>query len=155
MKFFTLAFAATASAAAVKRCGGSAGSAPVFDVTEFTAGCTPHSVLCHYSFKVVRHNAGETTPVSCSATQPAFGSNQLPSVSEGTCENSSRTFKIVRSEGPAIALFVSQPVSPSTNITGVHQINPDELAYTNQQVPTGVVQTYIGSPNFPLNAPEV
>ncbi|KAJ1323030.1 hypothetical protein MN608_11884 [Microdochium nivale] len=151
MKFSAVAiFAASASAAAIKR-----QDSPVFDVTDFEASCIPHSSQCKYSFKVKQHASMETEGVSCSALVTADGLNILPAVPEGTCEQSSRTWTIIKSVSKPsnLALFVSQPISPSSNITGVHTIQADELAISTPENPNGAVQSYIGCPEFGLDAP--
>lgn len=148
MKFSAVAiFAASASAAAIKR-----QESPVFDVTDFQASCVPHSTQCNYSFKVKQHASMETEGVSCSAQVTADGLNRLPAVTDGTCEGSSRTWTIVKSvsEPVNLALFVNQPVTPSSNTTGVHTIEADELAITTPENPIGAVQYYKGPASFEL-----
>jgi len=152
MKFSTVTlFASAASAAAIKR-----QVFPVFDVTDFEAGCVPHSTQCIYSFKVKQHASMETEGVSCRAQVTADVPNRLPAVSEGTCEESSRTWKIVKSasEPVNLSLFVSQPISPISNTTGVHTIQADELAITTPENPNGAVQYYTGATSFELFAPD-
>lgn len=167
MKFLAITLAATAaSAAAVKRCGGApstgsgsgTGNTPVirYDVTDFEASCIPHSSQCNYSFKVKQHASMETTGVSCSAQVTADAGNTLPAVTDGVCEESSRTWKIVKSVSRPfnLALYVIQPTSPSSNTTGVHTIQNDELQTTQNPVnPNGDVQTYIGPKAFSLLEP--
>ncbi|CAI6287300.1 unnamed protein product [Periconia digitata] len=125
MQFFSLAAtsllaATTASAAAVPR------DTNAYDITEFYANCVPHSVMCNYQFQVVRSNAGETIPVKCSLslTSP---DGKLPPVTEGPCEQSSRTFDVSRTEDGGLKFEVSQPVSPASNLTGVYEIKSEDL----------------------------
>ncbi|KAH7024476.1 uncharacterized protein B0I36DRAFT_352706 [Microdochium trichocladiopsis] len=150
MKFSVIAaLAATASAAAIKRADVDA----IFDVSSFEASCVPHSSQCIYSFKLAKSGTGETEGVSCSAYVTADSGNTLPAVENGTCEQSSRTWKIVKSTD-GLALFASQQVTPASNVTGVHQINNSELEITTPENPNGAVQQYIGAPAFTLDRPQ-
>ena len=149
MKFSAVTlFAATAAAAAIKRQDNI-----VFDVTDFQASCVPHSAQCNYSFKVKQHASMETEGVDCAATGIADAGNRLPAIQEGTCGQSSRTWKIVKSTD-GLALFVTQPITPGSNITGVHQINNSELEVTTPENPNGAVQRYAGAAEFPLRHPD-
>jgi len=168
MKFLAIALAATAaSAAAVRRSdnvpntsgddASSTGNDAVirYDVTEFEASCIAHSSQCSYSFKVKQHASMETNGVFCSALVTADAGNTLPAVTDGVCDDSSRTWSIVKSASdPAnvnLSLFVSQPISPNSNTTGVHTIQYDELkTVSNPTNPNGNVQGYVGPEAFDL-----
>ncbi|KAK8095166.1 uncharacterized protein PG998_014390 [Apiospora kogelbergensis] len=145
MKFSVATFATVAAAAATKDV--------IFNVSDFTASCIPHSSMCSYSFTVIQPSTMETVGVKCSAQAPAEAGDTLPGLGNGTCELSARTWKIIRSTG-GLALFVTQPISPSSTQTGVHQINNSELEIVKGQTPTGDVQAYAGPKDFPLLTPD-
>ncbi|KAF6843017.1 putative hypersensitive response-inducing protein [Colletotrichum musicola] len=142
MQFFTvLATAAVASAAVIGK------RDVTFQVTDFSAGCIPHSTQCSYSFTVIQPGTMETTGVKCSGLFPANNDGTLPDVKEGACTESSRTFDVVRSpEG--LTFSVSQPVTPSSNQTGTHLIPAAQLAVSNE--PNAVVEKYTGPVAFDL-----
>ncbi|KAI4859201.1 hypothetical protein F4820DRAFT_440551 [Hypoxylon rubiginosum] len=136
-------FAATASAAVICR----QSQSTVFAVSDFSAGCIPHSTQCLYSFAVIQPGTMETTPVNCTALVPANTDGTLPDVQEGTCGESSRTFSVARgTEG--LTFVVSQPVTPSSNQSGTHLIPGDELVIANN--PNAVVESYTGPTSFNL-----
>ncbi|KAK8092336.1 uncharacterized protein PG998_014558 [Apiospora kogelbergensis] len=156
MKFSVATFATVAAAAATKDV--------IFNVSDFTASCTPTArcarkpALHHrsgdtYSFTVIQPGTMETVGIKCSAQAPAEAGDTLPGLENGTCELSARTWKIIRSTG-GLALFVTQPISPSSNQTGVHQINNSELEIVKGQTPTGDIQAYAGPKGFPLLTPD-
>ncbi|RYP08986.1 hypothetical protein DL764_001554 [Monosporascus ibericus] len=139
MKFSAVIFAAGASAAAVKR------QQAVFEVSDFSAACIPHSSQCLYSFGVLQPGTMEQTPVHCEAMVTSDGS--LPEIQDGTCGESSRTFTVTKS-AEGLTLVVSQPITPSSDQTGQHLIPNGELVTSDE--PNARVQSYQGSPNFDL-----
>lgn len=142
MQFLTiLASAAVASAAAIQQ------RDVTFKVSEFSAGCNPHSSQCSYSFTVIQPGTMETTGVKCSGVFQGQGTSTLPDVKEAPCTDSSRTFDVVRS-AEGLTLTVSQPVTPSSNQTGSHLIPNDQLVVATQ--PNGQVQSYNGPAAFDL-----
>ncbi|KAL0944862.1 uncharacterized protein CTRU02_202749 [Colletotrichum truncatum] len=142
MQFFTvLATAAVASAAAISK------RDVTFKVSEFSAGCIPHSTQCLYFFNVIQPGTMETTGVNCSSLVPANLDGTLPDVTEGTCKESSRTFNVARS-AEGLTLTVSQPVTPSSNQTGSHLLPIDQFVISNE--PNAVVQSYTGPSEFDL-----
>ncbi|KAF9880100.1 22kda glycoprotein [Colletotrichum karsti] len=142
MQFLTiLASAAVASAAAIQQ------RDVTFKVSEFSAGCIPHSSQCSYSFTVIQPGTMETTGVKCSGLFQASGTSNLPDVKEAPCTDSSRTFDVVRSDA-GLTLTVSQPVTPSSNQTGSHLIPNDQLVTATQ--PNAQVQSYNGPAAFDL-----
>ncbi|RYO84420.1 hypothetical protein DL766_007902 [Monosporascus sp. MC13-8B] len=143
MKFSAVIFAAGASAAAMER------QDAVFKVSDFSAGCIPHSTQCSYTFGVLQPGTMEQTPVQCKAMAAADGQGNLPEILDGTCEESSRTFSVTKS-AEGLTLVVSQPVSPTSNQSGQHFIPNSELVTSNE--PNAVVQSYQGSPNFDLTS---
>lgn len=90
----------------------------------------------------------ETTPVSCSAMVSANTDGTLPDVTDGTCENSSRTWTVVRGTD-GLTLTVSQPVTPSSNQSGSHLLANSDLATSD--APNANVQSYTGATSFDLN----
>jgi hypothetical protein len=89
----------------------------------------------------------EKTPVTCKALVSANTDGTLPDVKEGTCEQSSRIWSIVRgAEG--LTLTVSQQITPSSNQSGSHLLPNNEFVMNNQ--PNAVVQTYTGPVEFDL-----
>ncbi|KAF3012866.1 hypothetical protein G7054_g4139 [Neopestalotiopsis clavispora] len=138
MKFFMTAVSAAAVASATA----------VFSVSDFTASCIPHSSQCSYSFGVLQPGTMETTPVTCSKMLTASGTSNLPDVTDGTCENSSRTWTITRSDA-GLVFTVSQQVTPSSFQTGTYTIPADELAVATQ--PNAQVESYTGPTSFDLN----
>ncbi|KAL1854042.1 hypothetical protein Daus18300_011540 [Diaporthe australafricana] len=120
----------------------------VFKASEFTAGCIPHSAMCSYNFGIIQAGNGETTPVQCKAlVQGTDGS--LPEVTDGqgTCEESSRTFTVAKTDA-GLVLTVSQPVTPSSNQTGSHTVVASELEF--QQTGASSQQSYTGAKEFDL-----
>lgn len=87
----------------------------------------------------------ETTPVTCTLLATSDGS--LPAVTEGGCQDSSRTFSVTKG-ADGLTLTVSQPVTPSSNQTGSHLIPSSELETSDQ--PNASVQTYTGPAEFDL-----
>ncbi|KAK4242355.1 hypothetical protein C8A03DRAFT_11443 [Achaetomium macrosporum] len=124
-----------------------ASATAVFRVSDFSAGCIPHSTQCLYNFGVLQPGTMEKTPVTCKALVPANTDGTLPDVQEGTCEQSSRTWSIIRS-AEGLTLTVSQPVTPSSNQTGSHLLPNNEFVMNNQ--PNAVVQSYTGPTSFDL-----
>ncbi|CAG9986867.1 unnamed protein product [Clonostachys byssicola] len=163
MKFSTIAFAAGATAAVYKR------QDTVFEVTNFSASCIPHSTQCRlldlvysvgtvaddclvssYDFDVFEPGTMQTTPQHCAAMVSADGIGELPALDNGECEQTSKTFKIIKSFG-GLALYVYEPVTPSSNKSGVHQIQTAELEMVvPAENPNGAHQVYKGPTSFPL-----
>ena len=139
---FTVAtlFAVAASAATLGK------REATFKVSEFSAGCIPHSSQCSYSFGVLQPGTMETTPVKCSAMVGSDGT--LPEIQDGTCEESSRTFTVTKEADGGLTLTVSQPVTPSSDQTGSHTIGADELVTADE--PNAQVQSYNGPAEFDL-----
>ncbi|KAK2024224.1 hypersensitive response-inducing protein [Colletotrichum zoysiae] len=120
-----------------------------YSVSNFTAGCIQHSTQCIVAFLVAQ--PGETVPVRCdqrvSAIPGAGGPNLIPDVVGAACTNSSRTFDFVRHDKGA-TLTVSQPITPSSNITGSHEISRSDFVVTYE--PNAWVESYTGPSVFNL-----
>ncbi|KAK8021983.1 hypothetical protein PG993_012750 [Apiospora rasikravindrae] len=145
MKFFATALAAAAavSGAAVKR-----DQVTDFRVSSFSAECTPHSVMCHYSFDVYTPGTMETAPgAHCSADVLGNPDGTLPEVRDGKCENSGRTWDMLRF-GSGIIFSISTGVSPHSNTTGAYLLVNSNLKMQDEV--TSIVQKYIGTPDFDL-----
>ncbi|KAI7778932.1 hypothetical protein LA080_001538 [Diaporthe eres] len=117
----------------------------VFKVSDFSASCIPHSAQCVYEFGVLQAGNGETTPVKCGAQVVSDGS--LPEITDGTCEESSRTFTVTKADG-GLVLTVTQPVTPSSNQSGKHTIPASELV--TEQTGASSQQKYTGAASFDL-----
>ncbi|KAM0245903.1 hypothetical protein ACHAP5_005053 [Fusarium lateritium] len=140
MKFFATVLAAASAVSA---------ATPVFEVREFSAGCIPHSSQCRYAFEVIQSGSMESWkghPVQCTALVQS-NNGLLPNVKEAKCDESSRTFDIVRSK-KGLTFSVSQPVTPSSNTTAKHFIPNKELWVSKQ--PNAEVQAYKGAKDFKL-----
>ncbi|KAJ0116325.1 hypothetical protein J7T55_007303 [Diaporthe amygdali] len=121
----------------------------VFHVSDFSAACIAHSSQCSYSFGVVQIGNGETTPVQCSALVTSNG--ELPEVTDGTCENSSRTWKITKfsnNHASGLELEVSQQVTPSSTQSARYDIFSGSLEM--QQTGASTQQVYTGETEFDL-----
>ncbi|KAK8108387.1 hypothetical protein PG984_014188 [Apiospora sp. TS-2023a] len=142
MKFLATALTAAAavSAAAVEY--------TPFRVSSFSAACTPHSVMCHYSFDVYVPGTMETAPgAHCSADVLGNPDGTLPEVRDGKCENSGRTWDMLRF-GSGIVFTVSSAVSPHSNTTGAYLLANSNLAMQDEV--TSIVQKYVATPDFDM-----
>ncbi|TGO70951.1 hypothetical protein BELL_0641g00040 [Botrytis elliptica] len=137
---------ALASAAAIEK------RENVFDVSDFSAGCIPHSTQCLYSFTVIQSGSIETpaTGVKCNALVSANTDGTLPDIPQwgGSCINSSRRFWFTR-EDAGLNFFVSQQVSPASNQTASHLLPNSELVTVANSI--GSTQSYNGPTSFGLD----
>ncbi|RAL61042.1 hypothetical protein DID88_010138 [Monilinia fructigena] len=122
----------------------------VFKVSDFSAGCIPHSTQCLYSFTVIQPGTMETTGVNCSALAPAGPNGKLPDLAkwQGKCGISSRTFWLTHKH-KGVEFTVSQPVTPSSNQTGSYLLPKSE--FTTSQTTIGPVESYSGPSSFNLS----
>ncbi|GJC89283.1 hypothetical protein ColLi_12121 [Colletotrichum liriopes] len=133
-------FAAVLSSAAVAAAAAISKRDVTFSVSDFSAGCIPHSTQCLISFTVIQPGTMETTGVECRTLVSAIPGGTLPDVKEAGCTLSSRTFDLVRSpEG--ITLTVSQP-------TGSHLLPSSDFKISDE--PNAVVESYTGPTAFDL-----
>lgn len=132
--------------AAILSAAAAVSATSVFQVSDFAAGCIPHSTQCSYSFGVLQIGNGETTPVKCSAM--VGSDNTLPAVTAGTCADSSRTFTVTKGTD-GLTLAVSQPVSASSSTTASHLLSNSDLATATD--PNAEVQSYTGATSFTLD----
>ncbi|KAI0477065.1 hypothetical protein GGR56DRAFT_387745 [Xylariaceae sp. FL0804] len=144
-------FAAAASAAAIR----SANQTWSYTVSNFTAGCIPHSTECSYEFDVMVSDFGAGASGHCSKTMGSDGS--LPGFDvPQECTNLQYTFAVYASpEGNAggLDLEVDTP-NVATNdggvVQGLYSIPAAELEYTSTGA--GEVQTYTGPESFTFSA---
>ncbi|KAI0159301.1 hypothetical protein BJ166DRAFT_593493 [Pestalotiopsis sp. NC0098] len=142
--FATALLAATAvSAAAIGK------RDVVFNVSDFSAACIAHSTQCSYSFGVLQPGTMETTPVTCKAMVTANNDGTLPDVTDGTCENSSRTWTVTRGDA-GLVFAVSQQVSAASSQTGTYTIPSSDLVKSD--APNAAVESYTGPTSFNLSS---
>ncbi|CAN8096216.1 unnamed protein product [Discula destructiva] len=135
--FLALAAAMTASAT------------PIFSVTNFTAACIPHSSQCSYDFQLYAPGQmGGDRPMHCSEMLISDGLGTLPPVTNGTCENSSRTWTITKLPAGGLEFEISQQVTPISFNTGSRNITTCEL--TIEVTGASSQQRYVGPAAFDL-----
>jgi hypothetical protein len=88
----------------------------------------------------------QTEPQKCRA-QVTGSDGTLPAITEGTCEQTSRTWTVTKADG-GLVLEVSQQVTPSSNQTGKHTIPATELEM--EQTGASIQQKYTGAKDFDL-----
>ncbi|KAI1770609.1 hypothetical protein F4818DRAFT_254598 [Hypoxylon cercidicola] len=135
-------FAATASGAALKR------TATSFNVTDFSASCIPHSVMCTYEFNTI------TIPASASPSGNESGAkchlmlqgpDILPAVGLTGCDGQAYSWSIDLMDG-GLLLNVTTPQDSHGNYTGSYAIVPDQLVI--EQHGAVVDQRYTGPSSF-------
>ncbi|KAK8100161.1 uncharacterized protein PG998_008446 [Apiospora kogelbergensis] len=136
-----VAASAVASGAAIEK------RSVVYQISDFSAACIPHSTQCLYEFGVFQPGTMQTTPIACKAMVSANIDGTLPNVMYGACEQSSRTFNVVR-DAEGLAFLVQAPVSPISNTTGTYHIPNSDLVMSDR--PNAIVQSYAGPKNFDL-----
>ncbi|KAI1079811.1 hypothetical protein F5B20DRAFT_153160 [Whalleya microplaca] len=135
----TLAAAGAASAAAIQP-----RQATYYTVSNFTASCIPHSVMCSYGFDVVSESS--TFPTNCSAFLQ--GPDRLPAVPATPCDNTAYTWSATPSDSDGLTLRVSVPFNSRTNITGIYTIPADQFVI--EQNGASSSQRYTGPAEFKL-----
>ncbi|PSR94437.1 hypothetical protein BD289DRAFT_427508 [Coniella lustricola] len=120
----------------------------IFQVSNFTAACIPHSSECSYDFVVIQPGTMETTGVECTDMRVSDGT--LPAVADGTCAESSRTWTVTKPLTGGLVLTVSQPVTPSSNTSGTYTIPVTDLVLT--QTGASIQQSYDGPTSFALSS---
>jgi hypothetical protein len=95
----------------------------------------------------------ETAPgVHCSAMLVSDGLGTLPPVTDGTCEQSSRTWTVTKGEDGALTLALSQQVTPISYTVGDHVLAADEIVF--EQTGASRQQVYTGANEFDLKRVE-
>ncbi|ROV96937.1 hypothetical protein VSDG_04092 [Cytospora chrysosperma] len=137
---FSATFLALASAMAVS-------ATPAFTVSDFSASCVPHSGQCLYSFSCIRPQSMDINAIKCS--KMVTGSDgSLPTVPEGTCEQSSRTWAINKNADGSLLFQISWPVSRLTNETASYTIPATDLTFSTTGASTQ--QSYTGPTTFDM-----
>ena len=140
MKFITaLTFAASASAAAIE-----ARQSPTRQISNFSAGCIPHSTFCEWSFEITSDPS--LPPSHCSARiQSAYG--ELPTIGDGKCEdNAAYTWGAVDTQDGGYRFGIWFPLNSRSNITYCHRITPAQT--TKTQDGAVITESYIGPTEF-------
>ncbi|TEY86640.1 hypothetical protein BOTCAL_0005g00620 [Botryotinia calthae] len=135
---------ALASAAAIEK------RQNVFDVSDFSAGCIPHSTQCSYSFTVIQPGTMATVGVKCTALVSGNVDGTLPDIPQwgGSCLESSRRFWFTR-EDAGLKFFVYQQITPSSNQTAFHLLANDDFVMVPNTI--GSTQSYTGPTSFGLD----
>lgn len=158
----TLFAVATASGAAIK-----ARAATAFTVSNFTASCIQHSVMCTYVFiphrpflSLTNQNSYEfaviTDPTSASPSgneSPAQctlmlqGPDYLPPVNlTGCAEKQAYSWAVAVMKEGGLQLNVTTPQDSHANYTGVYNVPADDLVA--EQHGAVITQRYTGPSNF-------
>ncbi|TGO49069.1 hypothetical protein BCON_0222g00200 [Botryotinia convoluta] len=132
---------ALASAAAIEK-------RSIFDISDFSAGCIPHSTQCLYSF-IIQPGTMGTTSFKCTALVPGNTDGTLPDIPKwgGSCIASPRKFWFTR-EDDGLNFFLSQQVSLISNQTASHLIPNSDLVMVANTI--GSTESYTGPTSFGL-----
>ncbi|CAJ2499706.1 Uu.00g025590.m01.CDS01 [Anthostomella pinea] len=129
------------------------GSRPLFAVSRFSAGATPHSSIGYIELTwSYSPGANASTCRASPATYQVF-----PSVEQTPCNDPATSFNLtMRADGGADLELWYEPRS-GASAYGIHGIKAEEIVWANQESPTGIVQVYAGMQNFTVRAihPEV
>ncbi|KAK6209414.1 hypothetical protein LQW54_006267 [Pestalotiopsis sp. IQ-011] len=125
-------FAAAASASAIAR-RNDTGS---YSVTDFYASCIPHSTLCSYQFEV-------DAATNCTLLLP--GPDILPAVALTGCEDPAYSWSVATTDDGGLELSITTAATAG-NLTGVHDIESDELEIQNNGATSS--QLYTGPLDF-------
>lgn len=107
-----------------------------------------HLTTRSYSFDVYAPGTMETAPgAHCSADVLGNPDGTLPEVRDGKCENSGRTWDMLRF-GSGIVFAVSSAVSPHSNTTGAYLLANSNLVMQDEV--TSIVQKYAATPDFDM-----
>ncbi|KAI0376879.1 hypothetical protein F5Y04DRAFT_195164 [Hypomontagnella monticulosa] len=145
-------FAATASGSVLK-----ARQANSFSVSNFSASCIPHSVMCSYAFAVITNPestapSGHPDPVQCGLMLQ--GPDYLPPVNlTGCSEGAPYSWAVAVNQDRSLQLSVTTPHDSHSNYTGVYDLPADELVV--EQHGAVMTQRYTGPAAFevPLGQP--
>ncbi|KAK7748172.1 hypothetical protein SLS53_001427 [Cytospora paraplurivora] len=116
--------------------------ADFYSVSEFSASCIPHSVLCSYSFQALA-SSGQSTPVTCETR--VQGPDNLPSVPLTACSSPYTSFAINRSAS-GLDLNITSPLGTSSNVTGTYHIASSDIVSTQSGAVT--TERYTGATSF-------
>ncbi|KAI1104376.1 hypothetical protein F4804DRAFT_332390 [Jackrogersella minutella] len=120
-----------------------------FTVSNFSASCIPHSLLCTYEFAVITDPtsaspSGNPSPAQCSLMLQ--GPDYLPAVNLTGCADVGAYSWAVDVVQDGLQLSVTTPQDSHTNYTGVYPVTSDQLV--TEQHGASVVQRYNGPPDF-------
>ncbi|OTB02933.1 hypothetical protein M426DRAFT_322178 [Hypoxylon sp. CI-4A] len=121
---------------------------PPFLVTKLSAGATPHSSIGYV--ELTWSYSGGLNQTSCSARPGTYQS--FPSIAQTTCSDPSTSFNLTRRAEGGADLELWHEMAPGSLAYAIHSIKAEEIIWTNQQSPTGTVQTYAGPQNFTVAA---
>ncbi|KAI0966514.1 hypothetical protein F4678DRAFT_448720 [Xylaria arbuscula] len=141
-------FAATASGAAVQ-----SRDAVLYNVSGFTADCTPHSLQCGYGFRVIPStDAPGSNGTICGNL--VGGPDYLPPLPLTACfTNPDYAYSIDIPNAGGLVLTITSALDAQTNITGTHNVPADQLILQNGTI--SVSQQYAGPTNFIIVTSEV
>ncbi|KAI1204421.1 uncharacterized protein F4807DRAFT_332446 [Annulohypoxylon truncatum] len=131
-----------------------------FSVTNFTASCIPHSLLCTYEFAVITDPtsaspSGNPSPAQCSLMLQ--GPDYLPPVPlTGCAEVGAYSWAVdVLPDQGGLTLSVTTPQDSHTNFTGSYDVPADQLVA--EQHGAVITQRYTGPSAFavPIGTPSV
>ncbi|KAI0023901.1 hypothetical protein F4780DRAFT_29015 [Xylariomycetidae sp. FL0641] len=145
MKFYGAAsFIASAAAAAVPVSLRASEPHPPFAVAQFQAGATPHSSIGHINLSWASSPTAKMS--TCTASPATY--QVFPSVVQTECSAPGMSFNLTTTEDGGADLMLVYEQSTDVYVVGVHHITKEQIIWTNQQSPTGIVQTYSGPQNF-------
>ncbi|KAI2467978.1 hypothetical protein F4781DRAFT_432819 [Annulohypoxylon bovei var. microspora] len=130
-----------------------------FSVSNFTASCIPHSLLCTYEFAVITNPtsaspSGNPSPAQCSLMLQ--GPDYLPAVNlTGCAEAGAYSWAVSLVEGGGLSLSVTTPQDSHANFTGAYPVPADQLVA--EQHGAVITQRYTGPASFavPIGGAEV
>ncbi|KAI1091225.1 hypothetical protein F5B19DRAFT_493606 [Rostrohypoxylon terebratum] len=121
-----------------------------FSVTNFTASCIPHSLLCVYEFAVITNPttaspSGNPSPAQCSLMLQ--GPDYLPPVQlTGCAETGAYSWAVDLVKEGGIRLNVTTPQDSHGNFTGSYEVPADQLVV--EQHGAAISQRYNGPNAF-------
>ncbi|XDG04688.1 hypothetical protein ABKA04_004303 [Annulohypoxylon sp. FPYF3050] len=137
--------AATVSGAAIMK----PRQANSFSVTNFTASCIPHSLLCTYEFAVIT-NPTSASPSGNSSAQCSLmlqGPDYLPAVKlTGCAQTGAYSWAVDLVKEGGLRLNVTTPLDSQTNSTGSYEVPADQLVV--EQHGAAITQRYNGPNAF-------
>ncbi|KAK7913959.1 hypothetical protein PG985_011662 [Apiospora marii] len=91
----------------------------------------------------------DSSPSTCHADVPSY--QVFPTIPWTTCSDYRTAFNLTTTSDGGAELRLSYQTGPSSFTNGTHKIPPDQIAWINQDSPTGEVQVYIGPTNFTVS----
>ncbi|ROW03688.1 hypothetical protein VMCG_05355 [Cytospora schulzeri] len=118
-----------------------------YSVTDFSADCIPHSVMCNYHFEVLA-SSGASSPVTCDTT--VMGPDDLPAVPLTGCSSTYYSFSVAHSNSTGLDLTITTPLGGNSNVTGTHHIDAADIVSTQSGAVT--TEAYTGAKSFSVPA---